>query len=260
MEPRYHIPYFFTLLFIPVAAGLRLWSLLAAVDEQGLPAMHLSMYALIAAAAVFLLAAAVFSFRSPGRSGQRSVIRYGPSGFVCALAAACLILLGAVLEFSEELAAGPGFFTAIVCLLGLLGGLCCIVTALARRSDSRRIPGAEMAPVLYLLVKLILDFKGWSTDPIILDYCVRLFAMIFALLAFLRGAGFVLDAGRPRRTLFFAMGAVFFCAAALMDGILTLSLASIATFLGILLWQLPLIWDLLEPHAPDPEAPAEDEV
>lgn len=64
--------------------------------------------------------------------------------------------------------------------------------------------------------------------------------------------GFVFDLGKPRRTLFCAMGAVFFCAAAIMDGIMDLSLSTIITYGGFLLWQFPVIWDLLEPRDADP--------
>lgn len=244
--------YFITLLFALLAAGLRLWNLFVAVDEQGLPIMHLSTVLLIAAAALFLLLALALSFRSPGRSGNCQVFLYGSGGFLCSLIAAILILLGSCAEFGEALLAGPGISAPIMCLLGLLGGICCCLTAWFRRRPSPRYPAVELAPILYLLIKLILNFKGWSTDPIIMDYCVILFALIFTLLAFYYGAGFVFNLGKPRRTLFCAMGAVFFCAAAIMDGIMDLSPSTVITYGGFLLWQLPVIWDLLEPSVADP--------
>lgn len=244
--------YVITLIFALFAAGLRLWNLFVAVDEQGLPVMHLSIILLIAAAILFLLLALFLSYRSPGRSGNSQVLQYGSGGFLCSLIAAILILLGSCAEFAEALVSGPGISAPIMCLLGLLGGVCCCLTAWFRRRSGPRYPFVELAPILYLLVKLILNFKGWSTDPIILDYCVILFALIFTLLAFYYGAGFVFDLGKPRRTLFCAMAAVFFCAAAIMDGIMDLRPSTIITYGGFLLWQLPVIWDLLEPMDADP--------
>ena len=57
--------------------------------------------------------------------------------------------------------------------------------------------------------------------------------------------------GKPRATLFYAMSAVYFCAAAIMDGIADLSVSTIVTYSGFLLWQLPVILCLLSPNAPD---------
>ena len=55
MERPFSAPYFLALAGIPVAAVLRVWSLNAAVDALGLPVMHRSIYALLAAAAVFIV-------------------------------------------------------------------------------------------------------------------------------------------------------------------------------------------------------------
>ena len=43
MDRRFSIPYFITLAGIPVAAGLRIWSLNTAVDNLGMPVMHRSI-------------------------------------------------------------------------------------------------------------------------------------------------------------------------------------------------------------------------
>ena len=166
--------------------------------------------------------------------------------------------MSSILDFARELSEGPVFTTVPLLLLGLAGGIGLMAAAWARKSPDRRMPGAEILPVVYFLIKLILCFKGWSTDPVILDYCVQLFGLIFVLLAFLRGAGFSLDQGKPRKTLFLSMGCVFFSAAAMMDGIAALRPDIILLFAGTLLWQLPLIWDLCVPASDLPEPPAQD--
>ena len=236
MDRRFSIPYFITLAGIPVAAGLRIWSLNTAVDNLGMPVMHRSIYAA----------------RSSCRETGPGALIYGRGGWICGALASGMILLGAAAEFWESLVAGPGISAPIMLLLGLLGGICALITVLHRRRNGARYPAAEIIPVVYLLVKTMLNFKHWSTDPVILDYCVQLFALIFAMLAFFRGAGFVLDQGKPRRTLFNCMAAVFFGAAAMMDGIHALSLSAIVTYGGFLLWQLPVIWDLQAGHGPVP--------
>ena len=240
MATRFLFPYYLALIGAPVAALLRLFALTGARDDLGLPTMNGATWGLIAAAAVYLKLA-MSARRTPCKSGQRQVIEYRKGGFVTALVAAALITLGAILGFAGNLAEGPGVTAPLLVLLGLLGGIGCFVTAWARQYRDKRLPAAELLPVLYILVQLIISFKGWSTDPIILDYCFRLFGLIFALLAFLRGAGFCLDQGKPARTLFWSLGAVFFCASAMMDGILSLRPALVASYLGCMLWQFPLI-------------------
>ena len=239
MDRRFSIPYFITLAGIPVAAGLRIWSLNTAVDNLGMPVMHRSIYALIAAAGLYLLLALLCAVRSSCRETGPGALIYGRGGWICGALASGMILLGAAAEFWESLVAGPGISAPIMLLLGLLGGICAFITVLHRRRNGARYPAAEIIPVVYLLVKTMLNFKHWSTDPVIL----------------VRGAGFVLDQGKPRRTLFSCMAAVFFGAAAMMDGIHALSLSAIVTYGGFLLWQLPVIWDLQAGPGPVPGAP-----
>lgn len=250
MNRRFSAAYFVTLIFAMAAAGLRLWTLLAAVDDQGLPIMHRSIYAMLGVTALFVVLALGMTLRSPGYSGRHSVLAYGRGGFWCSVAAAVLIVLGACWEFAAALVSGPSFWDPIICLLGIVGGICFGAVARFRCRD-RRFSPVELVPIVYLIAKLTLNFKGWSTDPIVLDYCVILFALIFSLLAVYYGGGFAFDVGKPKRTLFCAMLAVYFCAAAMMDGLMDLSPATVLTYAGLLLWQLPLIWDLLAPSEKD---------
>ena len=55
-------------------------------------------------------------------------------------------------------------------LLGLLAGICLMIAAYMRSHSRPTAPPLELLPELYLVIQLILNFKHWSTDPIILDY------------------------------------------------------------------------------------------
>ena len=167
MDRRFSIPYFITLAGIPVAAGLRIWSLNTAVDNLGMPVMHRSIYALIAAAGLYLLLALLCAVRSSCRETGPGALIYGRGGWICGALASGMILLGAAAEFWESLVAGPGISAPIMLLLGLLGGICAFITVLHRRRNGARYPAAEIIPVVYLLVKTMLNFKHWSTDPVI---------------------------------------------------------------------------------------------
>ena len=258
MKIRSMIPMIVTPLFALCGCVLRLWSL-SVSDGHGLPADHIAntVFAWVSLALILILL--VLSTRSPGRCGNHRILRCGSGGYILSLLAAVGILAGTCLEFAETLRGGPTASSPIMCLLGLVGALCCMYAAHCRKGGEPAHPAVEIMPVVYLVVKLILNFNNWSIDPIILDYCVILFALIFSLLAFYGGAGFVFDKGKPRTTLFYAMASVYFCAAALMDGIADRSAATIVTYLGLLLWQLPVIICLSLPAEPDPEETPQDE-
>ena len=251
MERRFSAPYWIALIAAPVAAGLRIWALLTDLDESRLPVMGPATIVLSLAALAYLVLAVIVANRSKGRSGRYDVLYYGKGGAACAMIAALMIGLGTLLEFLEALRDGPSMSAPLLALVGMVATICLFVAAGDRRQERKRHEPAEVLPVAYLLIKLLVNFKAWSTDPIILDYLFRLFALIFALIAFFLAAGFVFDQGKPRRTVFFAMGAVFFCAAAVPDGLMDFSLASALLYGGFLLWQLPALWDLSVPREPD---------
>lgn len=238
--------------FAPAAAcigavagvGLRLWDLSA--GSQGMSNTIFLVVSLLCMA-VFL----ALSMLSPGRSGQHRVLSGG--GFPVSLVAAVLILVGAGAEFAEALMAGPTPGDTLVCALGVAGSICCMIAARTRQKNQKAFPAAELLPVFYLLMKLMFNFRNWSIDPIISDYVVILFALICTLLSFHLGAGFYFDRGRTRRALFFTMAAVYFCAACIMDGVADLSLATVVTYCGFLLWHLPVVYCLSMPAGPDPK-------
>lgn len=246
------VPLIVTLIAALGGSILRMWSLNAAVDSQGLPTGHISTYLFtgvsLGAVAVFMLLA----FTSSGRSGKHTVLSYGTGSLILGMMAAALILVGSGMEFMEALISGAKIADPIMCLLGLVGSICCMVTVYFRHRGQTAYPITELIPIVYLIVKLVLNFKHWSIDPIILDYCVILFALISTLLAFHRGAGFVFDQGKPRMTLFFSMCAVYFCAGAMMEGIAEMGFSTIVTYCGFLLWQLPVLFYLPVPSKADP--------
>jgi len=226
---------------------LRLWSLTAGVDAGGVPIAHISNYVMTICSAVIILGLLLVAWRRNDTHAGHEAIVCGSGGCILLMAAAALILVGSAMEFLEALFSGAGTGAAVMCLLGVGGSVCCMVFASARRAGTPSHPLFALFPVVYLIVKLILNFKSWSVDPIILDYCVILLALIFTLLAFHRTAGFVLGAGRSRSTLFFAMAAVYFCAGSMVDGLMDGSAATFVTYLGFALWQLPLICALSQP-------------
>ncbi len=243
LKAHQSISYGISIVFAVLAASLRYWNLCAAVDDSGLPVMHISVYILLGISILFVILAIFQSVTSPGRSSNYIVLqnRAIPA---CGMCGAVLIGLGACTEFAEALVSGPSITDPIMLLTGLLGAISCLCVLSLRRTHNQRYPLAELLPIVYLVIKLILNFKDWNTDPIIGDYCITLFALIFALLAVYCQAGFIFDRGHPRRTLFCSMMAVYFCGAALADGICDRDYAAVVFYAGLLLWNLPSLKQL----------------
>lgn len=93
-------------------------------------------------------------------------------------------------------------------------------------SDALRIWGRRsnlfllLLPTLFFAAKLIFDFKQWSTDPIVIDFCFKLIASICVMLACFNLSGFPLDLGKKRATVFLCMLAFVFCAMTAADFLL----------------------------------------
>lgn len=246
----------FPLLMIACLIGmaLRLWAMAAANAAGGLPVEdHMSTYLTVLFSLVIVGLFLYWSHSSPGRSGKKNVLDYSVHQFSQGMLGAVLILFGAVVEFAEAVLYTPSTSSLFMCLGGFLAGICLMLVAFTRKTGTHTHPAAHLLPIVYLVIKLILNFKNWSTDPIILDYCFILFALIFSLLAFYHSTGFFFNKGKPRKTLFYCLAAVFFSAMAAAEGLGNGSNSTFVTYLGIMMWCLPVITAVITPSDPDPE-------
>lgn len=246
----------FPLLMIACLMGmaLRLWAMNTAIAAGGLPvANHISTYLTVLFSLIMVGLFLYWSHSSPGRSGKKNVLDYSLHQFSQGMLGSVLILFGAVVEFVEAFLYTPSTSSLFMCLGGFVAGICLMLVAYSRRTGTHRYPAAHLLPIVYLVVKLILNFKDWSTDPIILDYCFILFALIFSLLAFYQSTGFFFQDGKPRKTLFYCLAAVFFSAMAAAEGLGSGSNSTFVTYLGIMMWCLPVITAIMVPSSPDPE-------
>lgn len=99
----------------------------------------------------------------------------------------------------------------IMAPLGLIAAVCIALFALLVQSKRKPSAVPYMLVTLYLIVRLIVNFQQWNTDPSIHDYCFELFAAISTMLAFFHLGGFCLNCGKRRMSLFWCLCSVFFC-------------------------------------------------
>lgn len=228
------------ILFAIAGALLRLWQLRSAPDGLWTIATPQSL-AIAAAAAVVIVVLAVLSSRLSQRPeyqknfpAQFSIgAGYVVGGMV--LVAACIVV--ALTQNGLPL------------YLSVAGGLCGVLVGVHGVMRMRgATPGllTGCLPVLWLVLRIIADFKNWSNDPAILDYCFELFALLCSMLACFHVAGFSANRGKRRISLFWSMTAVFFCAVSMADG----EAENILVYSAFLLIGLQNVWCLSRTEVP----------
>lgn len=103
--------------------------------------------------------------------------------------------------------------------LGVLSACCIFAFALLCIRGKKPSPLLYMAASVYLVVRLIVAFQEWNTDPSVHDYAYQLLATICCMLGSFQVAGFGFDKGKRRMTLFWTLCAVFFCAVSIPDSL-----------------------------------------
>lgn len=101
--------------------------------------------------------------------------------------------------------------------LGIVSALCFIAFATLRILDRKPTPLLFMIASIYLIVRLIVCFQVWNTDPSIHDYAFQLLAAICCMLGCFQLAGFSFDRGHIRMCLFWTLCATAFCAFTVAD-------------------------------------------
>lgn len=96
--------------------------------------------------------------------------------------------------------------------LGLICAVCFAVFAILRMTGRKPSPLLFMVASVYLIIRLIVCFQVWNTDPSIHDYAFQLLAAICCMLGCFQLAGFSFDRGHSRMCLFWTLSATAFCA------------------------------------------------
>lgn len=221
---------------------LRRLQLATGYDADGLPLPGAGVLLGLFSVGV-VTAAALYCRKLKARTGYEETFSFSLPTALASFAGAGLILAGSLMDLS---ATGLDKVSA---LLGIVSVLVIVAQQGALYNRKTMHPMIGMLPIVFYIVRLICDFKQWSTDPIILDYWVRLFAMLAILLASYYCGGFALDKGKRNVTAFFCLMAVFFSTLSLADGGAEFSLI----VGGSMLWEGACGWQLLRPD----EVPAE---
>ena len=240
------------------AMVLRQMQLIRVFDADGLPISGSPItYALAAICVVTLAALLLLLRRTPPRQEYYCSIFLTLPGMILTLLAALAVGVGSLIQFGDSIALTPALTSEaesihwshlILPIGGILTALCILLTVNRMANMRRPLLALYLVPFAFIVVYLVLEFKNqWSADPIILDYCFYLFALICTMYALYYVMGFCFDRGRRRHAIFWCLAGFFFCLVSVLGRD-----ASRFTFYGGLgLWMLSLAIPLLTDKIPD---------
>ena len=218
---------------------LRRQQLLTAYDETGMirPGAGAGFFTYFTVAVVVLLA--LFAWRLRRCPVRQAISSRATEAAVGMMLGAFGVLLGSgIMFFSPESASDR-----LLALAGIFTAVCWAAMAVGNLQGKRLHPALFFLPVIFFGVRLARDFRTLSSDPVILDYCYALLALIFTMCALLELGAFAFNRGRRRLAVFFCLGSVFFSAAALADA----TPRNLALTGGALVYLLSCSWLLLRP-------------
>ena len=238
-----------TLVVSALGATLRNLQLQYAFDEAGLPVTGSGLT--IALAAVCLLGVLILLPGCKALPGRKAFSDNFPPCAVCfglSAVGAAAILIGSAGSVWQAMPFGASILDLLPGFLGVFAALCIFMAAYGKYKGAKPMAALYLVPFFFAAVRLVLDFKnGWSSDPIILDYCFEMFAMLFAMTALYHLAGFCFDRGLRARTAFWSLAGVELCAVSIADG----GACNMLVFSGLALWLLTNAWQLLRQEEPE---------
>lgn len=100
-------------------------------------------------------------------------------------------------------------------IVGVAAGVSLVYLAYCRATEQRSRFLVWTGVTAYLMVRLMLKYQTWSSEPQLLSYCFPMLASVCMTLALYYRAAFCMNVGSRRGYVFFTQMGAFFCMAAL---------------------------------------------
>jgi len=259
------------LTFCVAVAGflIRRRQLLTELLPDGSLAEGSSLHILLAVlSGVFFVGLVAFLYPLPKKESWRQVFPAAVVPNLLLLVSAVGLVAGNVILWRSGDAAAANVVTqspevsralaALLPPLGVVSALCFVIFAILRMAGKKPSPLLFMIASLYLIIRLIVCFQVWNTDPSIHDYAFQLLAAICCMLGCFQLAGFSFDRGHSRMSLFWTLSATAFCAYTAADTLHAGALSNVLINASFLLAMATCSACLLLTDAPLPEPEAEE--
>ena len=164
------------------------------------------------------------------------------------LLAGCFVSLAAPVESRDDA-------LRIADLAGVGMALLMGATLLIRPGKSRFWP--RFLPAVWALAMMILRFRSWTQDPLIIRIAPTLMAVLCDLLSLMLLSGFSLGAGHRRSTVLFGLAAGVFTLMSVPDHLTGLygTVGELLALLGLAVWNVGHALGLLRPEVQQEEPP-----
>ena len=199
--------------------GLRYYQLWHCMDENGLliPGSRVA-WGFVGLAVIGIAALVLLLVGLDRPVGTEKSLSCGLFPRLCSAAAAAGFMAACGLcSMKTQLSDLPHL---IIFSAGVLCGALLVISDALRMMGKRSNFLLLLIPSVFLAAKLVIDFKNWSVDPNVIDFCFKLLASVTAMLACFNLAGFPLDLGKKRTTVFFCLLAFVFCTMTAADWLL----------------------------------------
>lgn len=246
----------------PLAAlllvALRIVTWKSAIDDSGLLPRDSKLLTVTVLAAACLFAGLwVLCLRLNRLPGTEACFPGGPVLSALRLAGGALVLLGSLLPLLKS-EPDAGAVELAVLLAGVVSGLLLCWLALAPERGPRFV-WVRLLIALYTGASLILRFRDWSHDPLVIHILPMLLAWTCCMVEATLLAGFSLGAGHRRSGVLFGLAAAVFTCMSLPDCLLSsrTGFAELLPLLGLALCWAAAALDLLRDEVQAELPPAE---
>ena len=225
------------LLFAVLLAVLRVAVLKTAFDDEGLLPVGSKVLPLtVLVCACFFAVLWFLSSRLNGFPGRETFFSVQGVWLPMKLLSAGLLLTGSLLALRELKELAFNADTVIPCV-GIVSALLLGWTSLRERRG-REFFWVRLIPALFTGAALVLRFRVWSHDPLVIHIVPALLAWTCCMMEMMLLTGFSLNVGHRRSGILFGLGAGMYACMTVPDYFLTdrMALSDLLTLLGVALW------------------------
>lgn len=191
---------------------LRAWLYAAGTDDSGLLVRgHIAGILLWVLTAVALVGAFCLSRGITGPEKQQDSFPSSSAGGAGAVAAAVGVLAATI----SEMSAAPNALVTLCTVFGFAAAVVLVFLGVSRLMGQTPHFLLHAALCAYFAVQMVYQYRYWSSDPQLQDYCFQLCACAGLMLTAYHHAAFGADMGSHRSLWFFSLATVYLCGPAL---------------------------------------------